>query len=272
MKTKHTRVIFSVVLAMVFIAALFTTLYSYPTGITGLTYRTGGQGCTCHGSSPTPTVIVSFLNADSVAAGQTKAIRIKIQGGSAVKGGFDVAVLNGVLNVNSSADPNVQKIGTELTHTQPKNFSGDTVSWTINYTAPSSTGWDTLYACGNSTNGNGFNSGDTWNFKVRFPVKIYNPSAVINTGEIVNGYQLKQNYPNPFNPTTNIKFSIPKEGFVSLKVFDITGKEVATLVNQNMKTGSYSADWNASEMSSGVYIYKITANDFTSTKKMTLVK
>jgi hypothetical protein len=272
MKRKLTKTLLGAAISITFIVSLISTLYSYPTGITGLTYKTGGQGCSCHGSTPTPTVTVSFLNADSVAVGQTKAIRIKIQGGSAVKGGFDVAVLNGVLNVNSTADPNVQKISGELTHTTPKNFSGDTVSWTINYTAPSSTGWDTLYACGNSTNGNGFNSGDTWNFKIRFPVKVYNPSAIHNTNEIVNGYQLSQNYPNPFNPTTNIKFSLLKEGFVSLKVYDITGKEVSTLVNNNMKSGSYSVDWNASEWSSGVYIYKLTTNDFTSTKRMTLVK
>jgi len=271
MKTKNTKIIVSFVLALAFVVSLISTLYSYPTGITGLTYRTGGQGCTCHGSNPTPSVTVSFMNADSVAAGQTKAIRIKIQGGSAVKGGFNVAVLNGVLNVNSS-EPNVQKIGSELTHTTPKNFSADTVSWIINYTAPSSAGWDTLYACGNSTNGNNSSSGDTWNFKIRFPVKIYNPSAILNTGEIVNGYNLGQNYPNPFNPVTNIKFSLPKDGFVSLKVYDVTGKEVAALVNKNMKSGSYLVDWNASELSSGVYIYKLVTNDFTSTKRMSLVK
>ena len=272
MKIKYTKIFLSLAMSFTLVMALISTLYSYPTGITGRTYRTGGEGCSCHGSTPTPTVIVSFLNADSVAVGQTKAIRIKIQGGSAIKGGFNVAVFNGVLNVNTTSDPNVQKIGSELTHTQPKNFLGDTVSWTINYTAPNSAGWDTLYACGNSTNGNGTSSGDTWNFKINFPVKVYNPSAIHNLNEIVNGYQLNQNYPNPFNPSTNIKFSILKEGFVSLKIYDITGKEVTTLVNKNMNSGSYSVDWNASEWSSGVYIYKLITNDFTSIKRMTLVK
>lgn len=270
MKTKFTKILLSLVLSVSFLGLLFSNLYSYSTGITGRTYRTGGEGCSCHGSSPTPSVEVNFLNADSVGKGQTKTITIKIQGGSAVAGGFNVAVLNGILSVGS--DAGVQKIGNELTHTAKRTFSGGEVIWTFNYTAPNNVGWDTLYACGNSVNNNGQNTGDTWNFKARFPVKIFNPASIRNTNETVNGFELNQNYPNPFNPVTNIKFAIPNSGFVSLKVFDITGKEVATLVNENMKSGSYSVDLNAAEWSSGVYIYRLTTNDFTSTKKMTLVK
>jgi hypothetical protein len=272
MKTKFTKVILSVFIVISFVSLLISNLYSHSTGMTGFTYHTGGEGCSCHGSSPTPAVIVSFMNADSVAVGQTKSIRIKIQGGSKIAGGFDVAVLNGVLNVNSSADPNVQKIGTELTHTAKKLFSGDTVSWTFNYTAPNSTGWDTLYACGNSTNNNGSSSGDTWNFRIRFPVKIYTPTSVQSISETAKGYELNQNYPNPFNPVTNIKFSLQKSDFVSLKIYDITGREVANLINKNLKAGEYVYDFNASELSSGVYIYKLSTGDFTSTKKMTLIK
>lgn len=270
MKTKFTKIILSVVFTGAFFVVLISNLQSYPTGITGLTYKTGGQGCSCHGPSPTPSVIVSFLNADSVVKGQSKTLTIKIQGGSAIAGGFNIAALNGTLNVGS--DAGVQKIGSELTHTTPKLFSSGSVTWTFNYTAPNNTGWDTLYACGNSVNNNGQSSGDTWNFLIRFPVKVYNPTSIKNTNEIVNGFELKQNYPNPFNPVTNIKFSVPNEGFVSLKVYNITGKEISTLVSDNLKSGVYTVDLNASEWSSGVYIYKLTTNDFTSTKKMTLVK
>lgn len=270
MKTKLTKIILSVVISISFLGILFSNLYSYSTGITGKTYRTGGEGCSCHNSVPTTSVEVRFLNADSVGKGQTKTITIKIQGGSAVAGGFNVAVLNGVLNVGT--DAGVQKIGNELTHTAKRLFSGGEVTWTFNYTAPNTIGYDTLYAVGNSVNNNGQNTGDTWNFLIRFPVKIYNPAAIRNTNEFVQGFDLKQNYPNPFNPTTNIKFAIPKNGFVSLKVFDITGREVSTLINENMKSGAYVVDFNASELSSGVYIYKLVTNEFTSTKKMTLVK
>jgi hypothetical protein len=85
-------------------------------------------------------------------------------------------------------------------------------------------------------------------------------------------YELYDNYPNPFNPATTINFQIPKDGYVTLKVYDILGREVATLVNEEKKAGSYSYKFDASELSSGVYIYKITANDFVQSKKMLLMK
>jgi hypothetical protein len=90
---------------------------------------------------------------------------------------------------------------------------------------------------------------------------------------IPNAFSLGQNYPNPFNPATVIKFAIPVSGFVSLKVFDILGKEVSVLVNGEMKAGEYKADFDASKLPSGVYFYKLTSNKgFSSTKKMILVK
>jgi len=85
-------------------------------------------------------------------------------------------------------------------------------------------------------------------------------------------YSLAQNYPNPFNPTTKISFSLPKQGFVSLKVFDITGREVASLINEIKTQGVYSIDFNGAEFASGVYFYKIEASGFIDTKRMILVK
>lgn len=85
-------------------------------------------------------------------------------------------------------------------------------------------------------------------------------------------YQLSQNYPNPFNPTTTIKFSIPEHGEVRLTVYDALGKEVETLINETMSAGTYSATWNAANSASGIYFYKIEANNFVSVKKMILVK
>jgi len=85
-------------------------------------------------------------------------------------------------------------------------------------------------------------------------------------------FALDQNYPNPFNPTTTIKFAIPADENVSLKVFNVLGQEVATLVNKQMKAGSYSFDFNASKLSSGVYFYRVEAGSFNATKKMLLLK
>jgi Secretion system C-terminal sorting domain len=85
-------------------------------------------------------------------------------------------------------------------------------------------------------------------------------------------YSLSQNYPNPFNPSTTIEFSIPQSSNVSVKIYDIMGKEVATLVNEYRGTGSYIVNWNASGSSSGVYFYKLVAGSFSQTKKMILSK
>ena len=85
-------------------------------------------------------------------------------------------------------------------------------------------------------------------------------------------FELSQNYPNPFNPTTNIKYQIAKNSFVTIKVFDLLGKEVATLVSENQTPGTYSFDFDATQYTSGVYFYKITAGNFTDVKKMVLVK
>jgi hypothetical protein len=85
-------------------------------------------------------------------------------------------------------------------------------------------------------------------------------------------YSLEQNYPNPFNPTTNIRFSIPEAGLVTVKIFNILGQEVTTLVNGFKNAGTYNVDFNASNLSSGVYFYSISTQNYSSTKKMMLMK
>jgi photosystem II stability/assembly factor-like uncharacterized protein len=90
--------------------------------------------------------------------------------------------------------------------------------------------------------------------------------------EIPNDFSLSQNYPNPFNPTTNIKFALPKASFVRLAVYDMLGREVEALVNEHLTAGTYMVDWNAAKFSSGIYLYKLTANDFNMVKKMSLIK
>ncbi len=93
----------------------------------------------------------------------------------------------------------------------------------------------------------------------------------INT-EISNKFSLSQNYPNPFNPKTKIEFAIPNAGFTQLKIYDALGREIATLVNEELKRGTYEVDWDASNFPSGVYFYKLIAGDYSETKKMMLIK
>jgi len=87
-----------------------------------------------------------------------------------------------------------------------------------------------------------------------------------------DNYTLQQNYPNPFNPTTNIEFSIPKTEFVTLKIYNMLGQEVATLVSDKLNTGDYTYSWNAGSLACGVYIYKIQAGSFLQVRKMVYLK
>lgn len=96
--------------------------------------------------------------------------------------------------------------------------------------------------------------------------------GIANNNIVADKYALEQNYPNPFNPATKILFSIPKSEFVTVKIFDMTGKEIAQLVNNELKAGEYEYQFDGSKLSSGVYFYRITTPNFTETKKMTLVK
>ena len=101
---------------------------------------------------------------------------------------------------------------------------------------------------------------------------VSNPTNVEKTSEIPRGFSLSQNYPNPFNPSTKISFSLPQSSFVNLSVYEITGREVTNLLNQQMNAGTYAVDFNSANLSSGIYLYKISAGTFLQTKKMILIK
>lgn len=106
---------------------------------------------------------------------------------------------------------------------------------------------------------------------------FYNMESLITgispiSGTIPESYKLSQNYPNPFNPVTNIEFALPKSSFVKLVIYDMLGREIETLVNEQLTAGTYKADWNASDYSSGVYFCKIEAGGFSDIRKMILMK
>ncbi len=97
-------------------------------------------------------------------------------------------------------------------------------------------------------------------------------SVTNNVANIVTDYSLGQNYPNPFNPTTQINYDLPFDGNVSIKLYDMTGREVMTLINEVKPAGYYTVNLNAANLSSGVYFYTLSANNFTATKKLMVVK
>ncbi|MFZ2325184.1 MAG: T9SS type A sorting domain-containing protein, partial [Ignavibacteriaceae bacterium] len=94
----------------------------------------------------------------------------------------------------------------------------------------------------------------------------------IDESEIPDKYALDQNYPNPFNPSTTIKYQLPQDGFVTLKIYDILGKEIIALINEEKPAGKYEVNFNASQLASGVYIYKLQSGSFTASKKLMLLK
>jgi hypothetical protein len=348
---------------IIFLAILVYAGVERSTGITGVTQK-NGTGCICHNPTPTPGVFVRIEGPSVLSRGQTAQYTIKLSGGAAVRGGFNVAALLGDLNVSGSG---VQKLNGELTHTSPQNFVDTVVSWTFNFTALDSVYTDTLYSASNSVNGDGINSNlDTWNFGAKFPITvqdvvpveltsftasisnnavslkwitatelnnsgfqierseklearseewenigfvtgngttseshsysfidenilsgkysyrlkqvdydgIYAYSSiveVVNNG-VVNNFELEQNYPNPFNPTTKISWQSQLDAQTSLKIYDLLGNEVATLLDEYKPAGIYKVEFNASDLPSGIYFYKMQANAFTKTKKLILIK
>jgi len=123
------------------------------------------------------------------------------------------------------------------------------------------------------TNACSFNSATVMPNRANICLKI-DPAIGIITGSgiIPASYKLNQNYPNPFNPNTRISFDIPKQGLVSLKIFDVLGREVKTLVSEVKSPGSYSVDFEGSGLSSGMYFYRLEAGEFRDTKRMILIK
>lgn len=145
------------------------------------------------------------------------------------------------------------------------------VTITFSPTTPSNyistTGIIRLRVLGTSTAGTFTCSGDF----VRFAVTTGIPKFAFNE-ETPQQIYLSQNYPNPFNPVTNINFTLPESRYTTLKVYDLLGQEVATLIDGYKDTGTYEVTWDASSQPSGVYFYKLQAGNFTTVKKMLLIK
>jgi hypothetical protein len=122
-------------------------------------------------------------------------------------------------------------------------------------------------------------SNETWTLTTAPPGRA-NTCFVINTltgtgnfgNAIPSVYSLSQNYPNPFNPVTKINYSIPKSSLTKLRVYDLLGREVTTLVNDMKQPGMYSVDFDGTNFSSGVYFYKLEAGTFTEVKRMIMIK
>ncbi|MBS4036322.1 MAG: T9SS type A sorting domain-containing protein [Ignavibacterium sp.] len=351
------------ILILFFFSVLVYAGIEYSTGLTGVTEK-NGDGCTCHNLTPEPTIWVRIEGPDTLLQGQTAQYTLKLSGGPAISGGFNVAAFSGVLNVDGTG---VQKMGDELTQTSPLAFLDSVVSWTFSFTAGNTNYIDTLYSVANSVNGNGDPTGDSWNFGAKFPIVVldvipveltsftasiingsvalkwqtatevnnsgfqiersvisngvrnlnweeigfvngygtttsakqysftdnsplsgsiyyrlkqldfdgsftYSNEIEINFNDVVSDFILEQNYPNPFNPSTKISWQSAVGSHQTLKVFDVLGDEVATLVDEYREAGRYEVNFDASRLASGVYIYRLSAGSFIEMKKMLLLK
>lgn len=244
--------------------------YGYSTGITNKT-RKNGQGCTCHGASPTSTVNVTISGPNTLAPGSKGTYRVSISGGPLVRAGTNIAASGGELSIVQGSG--LQTIGDELTHTSPKAPSGGVVTFDFEFRAPNTTGQVTLYANGNSVNFNGSSSGDQWNFAPDFIVNV-GTTSVENENLPIKIFVLHQNFPNPFNPSTTISYELKESGNVKLKVYNLFGEEIITLVDDFQKEGLHEIEFNASKfnLSSGTYFYKLENNGMSEIKKLVYLK
>ncbi|HCY76051.1 MAG TPA: hypothetical protein DHV28_09030 [Ignavibacteriales bacterium] len=252
---------------LLLIVAFSIFVYAFQSGITGRTKKTDTTGCYCHGETPSTSVVVSINGPDTLTINETATYTVTISGGPLVRGGTDIAVSSGILFPGDG----LKNVGGELTHTEPKAPINSIVTFEFTYTAPDTTGDQTIYANGNSVNYNQQPSGDQWNFADNKIIHVQSPTFVSN--EILpNLFSLSQNYPNPFNPSTKIRYAISQTAFTSLKVYSILGEEVATLINEEKTSGIYEINFDATNLTSGTYIYRLQAGDYVETRKMILLK
>jgi hypothetical protein len=252
----------SVILLIVFSSFLYIASNN---GYTGATK----SGCTCHTKNTAVSVVIA--GPATLAPGAKGVYTMTITGGPLKGAGVDIAASSGTLAVDAS-ESFLKLSGKELTHKSPKSVSNNAVVFTFDYTAPSTTGTATISGVGNSVNLNNSESGDGWNFATPFTVTV-STTAGVNEQLVKNhGYALNQNYPNPFNPSTSISYTLAQAGNVSLRVFDVTGKEVTRLVDGVQPAGEHKVQFDASRMQSGVYFYTIETSTFKETRKMLLLK
>ena len=171
----------------------------------------------------------------------------------------------------------IRKIGTTLDYTYDSDNNGQDTGATIrkslldSLAATLGTTGDSVRCIWRSWAFSGFDSIQSAN---TFLITLVRTSVGINviSSAVPEKFELYNNYPNPFNPSTNIKFDIAENSITELKVYDLNGKEIETLVNESLTPGSYEYNFNAVNLPSGVYFYKLKAGDFVSTKRMVLIK
>ncbi len=180
-----------------------TYVYSFKFGITGRTKKGDTPGCICHGSDPAPGVTVSITGPDTLQPNETAQYEVSVSGGPAIAAGTNIAAFAGDINAISFT---LQKSDGELTHTEPVTFKGSVVTFTFFYTAPDIEGTDTIYANGNSVDGNNTFGGDQWNYAPNKVVVVqYPPGVVVSRDTVKKGWNIIS---LPVIPSISVKDSV----------------------------------------------------------------
>jgi len=276
---------FNFFLAFLFLAFVSAVIIANIDGIDliGCT-ELNGRGCVCHTLDRDFSVSVWVEGPETLYVGQTGYYKCFMSGGPAEAGGYNVAGRFGEMVLVDSFSYQNQYALNELTQAFSLPFPSpqDTIYWDFGYTASdSSAEWDTIYSCALSIVWDSIpDPNDRWNFGPKFPIRILHVSNTQESPVTPDNFNLYQNFPNPFNPTTKIQFTIPSITLrhaqsdvpVTLKVYDVLGNEVTTLVDEEKVSGSYQVDFNGTGLTSGIYFYRIEAGNYTETKKMVLLR
>ena len=243
------------------LGTIYGLLYTWDVAMNGST-EPGAQGvCPCDWHLPTDeewTILENYLGGSSVAGGKMK------------EAGIEHWLSPNTGATNSSGFTGLPAGEFDAYFTPNKFWLLHTaaVFWTSSQT-------NSLQATERYLSHNDAACGSlAWYKVMKYSIRCIkdSPSDVKLESGRIQGYELLQNYPNPFNPITIIKYNIPEEGFVSLKVYDVLGNEITELVNEDQATGNYHVDFDGSGLTSGLYFYKLITDDFTAIKKMVLVK
>ncbi|MBS1514309.1 MAG: Omp28-related outer membrane protein [Bacteroidetes bacterium] len=266
---------------------------SYPTGVVGRTSgiqdRSAWNNRVVVQSFAAPGVTISISNRSWNAATRTFTCDVNMTARAMLDGNYSVNYVltenhiiytqtgNGSCAGSSSYDhEHVVKamingdLGTPVV-TSGHWMTGEMVTKNLSYTVPAGIVPENcninifVYKVGTAI-------GTDYNIQQALTFPMTTTTGVGNNSSLVSDYKLEQNYPNPFNPVTNIVYSIPKDGNVSFKVYDMVGNQVAEYVNGFQKSGIYTVTFDGANLASGVYYYKLEANGFSETKKMMLVK
>jgi hypothetical protein len=266
-----------------FLAVLPAIALGYSTGPPdGRTGAPGEETCwnLCHSSFPLNSGdgSLTITGPDFFQAGQTYTIVVEIADPGQSRWGFEFTPLNfGSIQITDPTNTQLSSSGENsyVKHTSLGTHAGTPngpVSWNFDWTAPADPPFSvTFYAAGNAANNNGANTGD-YIYTTSFTSDVMSSGVDDDPFTSLPSHLSINNYPNPFNSQTTISFNLPVSGRISIEIYNLNGQLIEAVLDETRSAGEHSVVWNAGDLPSGLYFYRLTAENSTSTKKMTLLK